>query len=103
MVELDFGFVFSRVCLHYGMAYAELMRLPVKTFWMLNKNVSRLLAETDLRRLSLTAAAQSADAAASHSERLIAELDSPYVFENVPVLDAERDEVGFAELKLMSM
>lgn len=94
--------LFCRVCFHYGLSYRELMNLPIKTFWMLNKNIGRLLAEQDLRAMRITAVSQDAQAAKEHAEGLLEEFDNPYKTDGSELMHEERDEAGFAELKLMA-
>lgn len=48
---IDFAFIFSRVLYYYSMNYEEVLQLPLTLFWELNKNISRLQAEQDLRAL----------------------------------------------------
>lgn len=97
--------LFSRVCFHYGMSYREVLALPMKTFWMLNRNISRVLAEQDLRAFHLAVSTNSGEAAAALHTKLLKEFDNPYHMavepENEAVLDEERDEIGFAQLKSM--
>lgn len=96
--------LFSRVCFHYGMSYREVMDLPMKTFWMLNRNISRLLAEQDLRAAEIAVSVNSGDAMKALHTKLLKEFDNPYRMENSgPVIDEERDEEGFAQLKLMTI
>lgn len=97
------GMLFARVCHHYGMSYRECMALPMKTFWMLNRNISRILAEKDLRAFQIAVSTQTGEAALELQKRLIDEFDNPYRTNKsaVPVIDEERDEVGFAQLKNM--
>ena len=45
----------------YAMDYWKVLKLPLKTFWSLNKHVSRLRAEEDRRQLANFVAAKSAD------------------------------------------
>lgn len=88
--------------MHYGLGYRELMALPIKTFWMLNKNVNRLLAEKDLRALSMAINSQSNEGVTALREKLSEELGNPYGSQPVDnPLDEERDEAGFEMLKNM--
>jgi hypothetical protein len=103
-VELDLGMLFSRVCFHYGMSYREVMEIPMKTFWMLNRNISRVLAEQDLRAFQLAVSVNSGETATALQAKLLEEFDNPYLMDgagDAPVIDEERDEVGFAQLKMM--
>jgi hypothetical protein len=94
--------LFSRVCFHYGLSYRECMDLPMKTFWMLNRNIGRLLAEQDLRSFAIAVSSQNGEAGMALQKKLIDEFDNPYRMENSgPAIDEERDEEGFAQLKNM--
>lgn len=106
MVELDLGMIFSRVCFHYGMSYRDCMDLPMRTFWMLNRNISRLLAEKDLRAISVALSAVSEEAAGALQTKLVEEFQNPYVMEHQDEqaqepIEERRDEAGFAQLKMM--
>lgn len=105
-MELDLGMLFSRVCFHYGMSYRECMALPMKTFWMLNRNISRVLAEKDLRAFQIAVtAASGGEAAVALQTKLITEFKNPYVMDEEEVAkeaaEEPRDEAGFAQLKMM--
>jgi len=43
---------------HYGMGYQEVMELPLQAFWMLNRNIVRLMAEEDQRAVTTGFVAQ---------------------------------------------
>lgn len=45
----------------YSKSHRDVMGLPLKTFWMLDRNISRVQAEEDRRQLRLLLAAQSSD------------------------------------------
>ena len=97
--------LFSRVCFHYGLSYRDCMALPMKTFWMLNRNISRLLAEQDLRAFQIAVSVNSGDAMQALQTKLIDEFDNPYhmdpEFQAEEIVEEQRDEAGFAQLKLM--
>jgi hypothetical protein len=82
------------------MTYWEVMALPIRAFWTLNRNINRLLAEEDLRALMLHAARQSPEGAREHENKLRAELYQQEEKKFDP-LNEKRDEAGFAELKAM--
>jgi len=73
------------------------MRLPMRTFWLLNQNINRLRAEEDLRSLTTAAASQSSEFAEEHRQSLILEVGEPT--KGSSPLEAKRDEEGVAELK----
>lgn len=78
------------------------MSLPVKTFWLLHDSIDRISAKSDMRSLTVASCSQSGESATSHRERLILEIGTMVKLEVNPILDAVRDEVGFAELKSMA-
>jgi hypothetical protein len=82
------------------MTYWEVMRLPIRAFWTLNRNINRLLAEEDLRALMLHTARQSPEGAQGHETKLRAELYQTEEKRFDP-LNEQRDDAGFAELKAM--
>lgn len=98
--EIDFGFVFCEVSHFYAMPYKDLMAIPIKTFWLMSGNIRRIRAGDDLRHLLTASAAQSADGVKEYHERLVIEMGD--VMKEPSVADAERDEVGFAELRQMA-
>jgi hypothetical protein len=72
----------ARIMRNYGgMSYRETLKLPIKTFWSLNRQVDRLRAEEDQRQLRLANAAQSAEGAKSLTEELSREIGTPVVME----------------------
>lgn len=65
------------------MEYPAVLRLPLKTFWALNRQVDRLRAESEQRLLRLHSAASSEDpkAVKQLAEDLQRQIGSPVVFE----------------------
>jgi len=63
----------------YAMNYREVLALPLHTFWMLNRNVSRIQAEEDLRAFRLLVAAQHGEGAAETFRDLQTEIGTPVV------------------------
>lgn len=98
--EIDFGFVFCEVSHFYSMSFREVMAMPVKSFWLMFSNIRRIRAGDDVRHLMTAAASQSADGVKELQERLVLEIGT--VANAPPVVDAQRDEAGFAELKAMA-
>lgn len=45
----------------YSIPRLELLATPVKTFWLLSRNVSRIQAENDQRQLSVMTSSQSGE------------------------------------------
>jgi hypothetical protein len=81
------------------MTYWEVMALPIRAFWTLNRNINRLLAEEDLRAMMMHMARQSPEGARDHEIKLRAELYQTE--QKFDPLNEKRDEAGFAELKAM--
>ena len=71
--------------------------MPVRRFWMLHRNITRIQAEEDLRQLTTVNAAQSPEAAKDYRQQLIVAIG-----EVSTVVDNERDEAGIENLKIMS-
>jgi hypothetical protein len=80
------------------MSYWEVMALPIRAFWTMNRNINRLLAETDLRALMLHVSRQTSESCMAYEAKLRAEV---FPADQVDPLKAERDEAGFAELRAM--
>jgi len=88
----------------YAQSYAEVMTLPLKTFWLMSRNVDRIQAQKDMRSLTVAVCSESAEGAATYRQRLVVEAGTLVKLEDQPPaqLIDERDEVGFAELKGLS-
>ena len=82
------------------MGYGEVMNLPIRTFWMLNSNVPRILAEMDMRSLQVAMNAQSAEGSREFLDHLKIELGD--VMKVDPIQSAVRDEEGFQKLKALA-
>jgi hypothetical protein len=66
----------------------------MRTFWLLNSSVVRILAEMDMRQLTVASAAQSDEGARQVRERLVLEVGSPIKFD-----ETEPDTEGVGWLK----
>lgn len=73
------------------------MRMPVRRFWLLHRNVTRIQAEEDLRQLTTVNAAQAPEAAKEYREQLVLQIG-----ETSTIVDNTRDESGIQALKMMS-
>ncbi|MFP5214193.1 MAG: hypothetical protein ACLGPL_12535 [Acidobacteriota bacterium] len=69
IASYDFGYVFCSVARFYGMAYRDILDLPLYTFWEMAKNADRIRAEED-KRLLVVVANAFAGAPAKLFERL---------------------------------
>lgn len=82
------------------MNYWQVMDLPIRVFWLMNGNISRILAEKDIRSLEVGIASQSADGSSAVRKHLVIEMENKNP-EDVLAISEERDEEGFNELKMM--
>lgn len=80
------------------------MILPIRAFWMMNSNVNRMLAEKDLRALSVAIGGQGGESAKHIKEHLIIEMGVVAKVNNSADAnaEAERDQQGFDELRILS-
>lgn len=86
----------------YGMGYREVLDIPIKTFWMLSQNIERILAQRDMRALTVAVSGQGTEAAQAHRQNLILEVGTIAKLNVDPMRDAQRDEVGFQQLRDMA-
>ena len=77
----------------YGQGYWEVMDLPIKTFWCLNRQVNRLRAEEDLRALRIGNVSQSGEESVKLRDDLVRELETPAIVEK------KFDDAKFQELQ----
>jgi len=83
------------------MNYWEVLELPIQAFWMMNSNIGRILAEYDMRSLSIGAVLNDKDAFIEKRNSLIEEMGDMFKVQSNP-LDEKRDEQGFQELKALA-
>ena len=102
--ELDFGFLFCRVMHFYHYSREEVLKLPMKFFWLLNQNIDRITAQGDIRKLQVATCSQDSEATAAYRKQLFLELGDVVkkakTFDAVP--NADRDEAGIRELKILA-
>lgn len=81
------------------MGFNEVMELPTTFFWTLNRNLSRLFAEEDLRAITVARAGQvqSADAIKEITESLRQEMGTTTVITNEVF-----DRSGYNKLKALA-
>lgn len=82
------------------MSYWEVMRLPIRTFWLMSDSVNRILAEKDLRSMSVGVSVQNPDGMKEAQKELVLELGE---FIKADPTVAVRDEDASAKLKALSM
>lgn len=80
------------------MGYRQVMDLPINTFWFMNHAIHRIMAEQNLRDLTVMNSAQSGEGAEQCRTRLIVEMGE--VVKESP-LAAQRDYEGFEQLRMM--
>jgi hypothetical protein len=78
------------------------MKMPIRAFWLMNLNISRVRAEQDLRALRVETYAQStAKDITRFSERLIAETGETVKLRFDLSQESGRDETGIATLRAL--
>lgn len=79
------------------------MGIPIKTFWMMNQNIDRILAQRDIRALTVAVTGQGGqEATQSYRQTLTIEVGTVVKMSEDPVRDAVRDEEGFQSLREMA-
>ena len=89
------------------MSHAEVMALPLKTFWLMNKNADRIMALSDLRGQMVAMSSQfDSEQITSFRQQLSLEagdlVKTEKGEETDSRLEAKRDDAGFASLQMMS-
>jgi len=84
------------------MKFQDVMRLPLKTFWLYSKNIDRILSEVDLRQLQLVASATSSEAYGSMQESLRKQLGMIVKVKAQDAQEEKLDRGGLADLKAMA-
>lgn len=84
------------------MSRPEALALPVITFWFMAATLIRLMAEQDMRRLTIANAAQSSEGATETQKRLVVEMAGLTEEEAIEAsLNATLDKEGLDELRFM--
>jgi len=101
---MDFGFFFCRVMSYYALGFDAVRRLPLKTFWAMDRNIDRIEARSDQRRLSVAMMSQATvEGITTFRQSLVLEAGTIVRMDDeVNPMQAQRDEAGFAELKRMA-
>jgi hypothetical protein len=89
----------------YGIGYAGVMALPIRTFWLMSGNIDRIWAQQDMRGMTLAMVGQSTqESVAAYRDQLVIETGTMVKLgkDSRPEREPERDEEGFAELKRMT-
>jgi hypothetical protein len=89
------------------MGYEAALKLPLKTFWLMNRNIDRIEAKNDMRAMSVAIVAQAnGDSVQQFRQELVVEAGTIVKLEgegeDTTPLEAKRDETGFADLKMMA-
>jgi hypothetical protein len=80
------------------MDYWQVMKLPIRIFWLMNFNVSKILAEKDLRHLTLLGS-QTTEGMGKLRRHFIVEMEGEKVSSN---RNNERDQEGVEQLKVLA-
>ena len=83
---------------HYKMSRKEALELPNRTFWFMAGTIGRLLAESDLRFMATSQAAQSEDGFEETRKRLVMEMNAERPEDP---LEAKLDKAGLDELRTL--
>jgi len=77
--------------------------MTMKRFWLAHECIDRISAQKDMRALTVAAVSQSGEAASDYRRKLIVEIGTLAKVSEAAVIQesAQRDEEGFAALKLM--
>lgn len=78
------------------MTVEEIYRLPIRTFWLLETNISRLRAEEDLRHIRLLVSQHQSESLNELTSSLAADMGATVI------AAPKRDEGGFSRLKDMT-
>jgi hypothetical protein len=82
------------------MDLSAVRKLPMKTFWMMSKNIDRFNAEEDLRRITVAVYSQSGDELVKFVQDLRKQVGEVIVLDQVAqMLNAKPDKEGLSELK----
>ncbi len=82
----------------YSMSHAELLSIPVYTFWELSKNVGRIQASVDIRQVTLLSEIIGGDP--NKYVKSLQEARGDAVSTNRVEDSSDFDQFGFAALKL---
>lgn len=85
----------------YSQSHDALMATPIKTFWLMSRNIDRIQAQKDMRSLSVAVCGQGGAAAQDHRKLLVTQVGDIVKLKFDPVKNAVRDEEGFQALKAL--
>jgi hypothetical protein len=87
----------------YGASHSEAMALKIKTFWLMSECVDRILAQQDMRALTLEVIGNTdSDCITEHRKRLVIEVGTIAKIDEMAERTTETlDSQGLAELKGM--
>lgn len=88
----------------YAMGFEAVRQLPLKTFWAMHRNIDRIEAKGDTRRLNVAIFSQATpEQVTAFRQSLVLESGTIVRMDDeVNPMLARRDEAGFAELKRMA-
>jgi len=76
---VDFPFLFSRFCHFYSLTPDYVLAMPARMFFVMERQIVRIMAEVDLRSLAVGTSTMSGEAAQRIHQVLIAEQGEVYV------------------------
>jgi hypothetical protein len=88
----------------YGFGSVDVVKsMPLKTFWMLHRNIDRLEAQADYRQLMNLISAVSTEGVKARQEALQKTIGNVYILERsaqtVHVIEEQLDRVGLERLR----
>jgi hypothetical protein len=98
---VDFGFLFARIMRFYGMAFREVLTLPIQTFWMLHRNVDRVVAEENYKSAIIAASAMGGDGLTTLLEDLRKQMGDVVIVDEAKLAmqEAKLDREGLNSLR----
>lgn len=86
----------------YGLDDRQVLTMPVRRFWLLNRSVDRIKAEESIQLLKVMAAAQSGETFAQVNDDFRQQMGTVVEFDKAKVaMTAALDKAGLAVLKSM--
>ena len=102
MIAIDFGFLFARVMHFYGLSDLDLLAMPVRRFWLLNKSVDRIVAEQAIQSAVIAVQTQSGDSFSDLMKGLRKQMGQVVVLDRARKGVAEKlDREGLDKLRLL--
>lgn len=85
------------------MSYAEVMNLPIQSFWFMSDQIERVQSSEDQRRFRVSANAYGGDGVKDYLEELSKSVGQIYVLDKNAVIAMQQPEKGaFDDLRSMA-